>query len=109
MRVRNFTPHPIILLSDGGEEIARFPSEGIARCTARQIPDGTVTIAGKSVPIVRTDFGEVTGLPVPEADTLLIVSRVVLSAVSDRNDLIVPDGIVRDDSGRIIGCTSFSR
>ena len=67
-----------------------------------------MTSEGIEVPLTRTTFGEVQGLPDPADDTLYVVSRLVISAVPDRTDLVSPDGAVRDDQGRIIGCTALA-
>ena len=59
------------------------------------------------MPLTETSFGDVVDLPAPAPDTLYIVSRLVATA-ANRDDLVVPNGIVRDDNGNIIGCKSLS-
>jgi hypothetical protein len=76
MKLRNFTPHTIMLNSG---EI--FASEGLARVSATF----TTPIEG----VCEQVFGEVTGLPEPQVGVLLIVSAMVLSA-SNRSDLVAP-------------------
>jgi hypothetical protein len=65
--------------------------------------------ATTTVPVVRQSLGEVTGLPEQTAGTYLIVSRVIAAACPDRLDLLVPDNLVRDSDGRIVGCRRFAR
>lgn len=55
---------------------------------------------------VRT--GEVTGLPPKGHGVLYIVSRAVAAAV-DRDDVVVPYPLVRDETGRIIGAAGLAR
>ena len=38
-----------------------------------------------------------------------VLSRVVKTALPDRDDLVVPDELVRDDAGRVVGCRRLSR
>lgn len=106
MNIRNFTPHTITVVRTDGETIAKFQSEGIARCaTTRQQIDAIANI-----PVNITRFGQVEGLPEPQADTVYIVSALVAQAVKgNRDDVVVPDDTVRDGEGRIMGCRAFAR
>lgn len=98
----NLTPHTInVLLENKKIEI---PSSGIARCSQTSKPVGEVN----GIPLTTTSFGEVEGLPEPTKDTLFIVSRLIMSACPTRGDLLVPNDMVRDDKGQIIGCKSFA-
>ena len=96
----NLTPHSIILC---GKTIE--PS-GLARCETSLIKIGEVN----GIAINRRSFGEVYGLPEPEADTYYIVSAIVAQAVRGlRNDCLVVDETIRDEAGRIVGCKSLAR
>ena len=48
-------------------------------------------------------------LPNEQEGVLYIVSRITAEALPNRDDLLMVDGTVRDDGGRIIGCTGFSQ
>lgn len=61
------------------------------------------------IPITETVFGETQDLPEAKDGTLLIVSRLILSANPNRKDLVVPNELLRDESGNIIGCKSLAR
>ncbi len=66
---------------------------------------------GPEAPSVRAGrftFGEVTNLPEASDGTLLIVSRVVADASPARHDLVVPDQLVRNDAGQVVGAKSLS-
>lgn len=103
MKIVNLTPHDINIITEGG--IITFPASGsIARVatmreTVREI---------NGVPVNRTVFGEVVGLPAPEDDTMYIVSLATAKAAPERDDLLITDEAVRDDSGRVIGCKAFA-
>lgn len=44
----------------------------------------------------------------PHPYTIYIVSRIVKQSVPERDDVVVPDDLIRDDDGNIIGCGRFS-
>ena len=55
-------------------------------------------------------FGEVEGLPEPQEGTIYIVSSVVASRLTSRDDVVVPgtgpkDGTVRDEQNRVFAVT----
>jgi hypothetical protein len=56
-------------------------------------------------------FGPVQGLPAPQEGVILIVSRIVAEAAKaeGRGDLVVPDGVIRDAGGGVLGCARFAR
>lgn len=99
----NLTPHEIRIIRDDGN-ITLPPSGTIARCTVTRKQVGSVD----GIPINRTVFGAVEGLPEPTADTYYIVSAIVAQACPDRSDLLITDDAVRDDQGRIIGCRALA-
>lgn len=51
----------------------------------------------------------ITGLPEPKPDTYYIVSKILAQACPEREDLIFPGTVVRDESGDVVGCIDFSR
>lgn len=61
------------------------------------------------VSITESTFGETTDLPERQEGVYLIVSRMILEANKDRSDLLVPNELVRDEAGNIIGCRSLAR
>jgi hypothetical protein len=48
-------------------------------------------------------------LPAPQPGVWLVVPRVVADACPGRRDLVFPYREVRDDTGRVIGCTALGR
>ena len=105
MNIINCTPHPINLISQNGDEISLPKGEVVPRLT--QSTKQVDTINGIS--ITETTFGETQDLPDYQEGTVLIVSRMILEANKDRNDLLVPNELVRDVGGNIIGCKSLAR
>jgi hypothetical protein len=110
MNIVNLTPHPLNLMPEGpdGPTVTIPPSGSVARCATSRVQVGTVTMDGIAIPVNRTEFGAVTGLPDPQPDTIYIVSAVVAQAVPDRPDVFIVDDAVRDDQGRIIGARALA-
>lgn len=100
---KNLTPHSI-KLNDG----TTFASEGLARVSA------TFSSFDENG-VCAQQFGNVTGLPEPEENTLYIVSILVLTAAKEqgRTDCVAPatghPECVRDEKGFIISVPGFVR
>ena len=54
------------------------------------------------------DGTEIGPLPVAVENKFYIVSRIAALAMPERTDLLMVDDTIRDDNGRIIGCTGFA-
>ena len=115
MKVVNLTPHAINLVTDSGDELLTIePSGPVARVSQDTKSLAVFNFDGIDVPITYNVYGDVEGLPAPSEDTQYIVSAMVAQAVKGkrkgrRNDVLVPNESVRDESGRIIGCKSLAR
>ncbi|MBY6277852.1 MAG: hypothetical protein CWE10_16985 [Symbiobacterium thermophilum] len=108
MRLVNLTPHPVTLIV--GDQTLTIPPEPTpARCSETRTVVGSVEVDGLEVPVTRVGFGQVQGLPAPREGVLYVVSRMVAEACRDRADLVIPDDLVRDAEGRIIGARSLAR
>lgn len=121
MRLVNLTPHPIVLRSATlGTRYTIAPTLPTPR--AGEVRDRTDEInvevlptddkpAGFQFPVTVNNLrlGRVENLPDPRPGVLLIVSRVIAEALPDRTDLVIPDEMIRDDQGRIVGCRALAR
>ncbi len=117
----NLTAHPISIIdrnlvtfnkvtreyvSSNPVVIQEIPASGtVARCT--QIETEQSTIEG--IPTIKLEWGTVTGLPEPESGKYYVVSQIVKNASPMRNDLLVPTHMVKDTTGRIVGCLAFAK
>ena len=102
----NLTPHPVNLLDVDANVVITFYSEGLARCSQNDVIIGKLN---KDIILTKTSYGEVIGLPEQAPRTFYIVSRLVLNACAGkRHDLLVPNQLIRDSEGQIVGCKSFS-
>lgn len=86
MKFVNLTPHTVRLNSG-----VEFPPSGqVARVKVTHHQDGWVSDGNHAIPIYCPVFGQVEGLPEPEAWTIYIVSGVVAAACRDREDVVCP-------------------
>ncbi len=86
MNLVNLTPHDIHVMEN--EVVVTYPASGQqARVSVTQ--EKLTEING--APVYRPVYGEVTGLPEPQNDTMYIVSMLVRSAAPNRTDLMSPD------------------
>ena len=102
MRIINFTPHDIEVIKNDGNVII-FPSEGVIRLHEEREKTGDVN----GIPVFRKKFGG-SNLPPKRDGIYYIVSLPVAQAFPERHDFLVPDQLVRDDKGLVIGCRSFA-
>ena len=103
MKFINLTSHEINEITTG----LTIPASGrVARVKSSTIK---VAVHGK-VPIYSSTFGDIEGLPEPQANVIYIVSALALHAVpADRLDVVAPGTLQRNPEGRPIGCCGFRR
>ncbi len=110
MALINLTPHPIVVRTDGVD--ITIPASGqVARVTSQQELASQIDVYGLTIPVQRTTFGQVDGLPDPKPNTIYIVSSLVLGALKgSRPDVVAPDTgptAIRNDNGQIVAVTRF--
>lgn len=103
-KIVNLTPHAIHITNEAGEIRTIEPSGVVARVSVTSKKFGVFD----GVDIYKNEYGEVENLPAPDCNTMYIVSSLVASACKHRYDLVVPNDIIRDEAGRIIGCKSLA-
>jgi len=104
MKLINLTPHPINLPAGTIQ-----PEGQVARVAVSYALPRHIDAEGLGcVKLVRPTYGDVTNLPDPKPETMFIVSGMVQQACPDRDDLVVPAELVRDDQGRIVGANSLA-
>ena len=104
MKTINLTPHKIVVRLNG-RDITIPPSGQVARVAATSRAVATVG----EIPIVVTEFGEITGLPEPTPGVLYLASTLVAQAAArlGRTDVVSPDTgptAIRQD-GQIVAVT----
>ena len=105
MQIKNCTPHTLIVHLADGTATTLEPSGTVPRVatiTEQAEPLG-------DIPVVVSRKGEITGLPDPEPNVFLVVSQIVAAACDGRSDVLFPGELIRDESGRPIGCRGLAR
>lgn len=97
----NMTPHVVNILSEGEEKV--ISPSGLIRLQEEITPLGVVG----GVPIVKKVMGGSENLPPVISGVYYIVSLPVAQACR-RPDFVVPDDLVRDGEGKILGCRRFA-
>ena len=103
--IHNITPHPVKLQwGDTWVEIPGIPIE-FPRVEEKRIP-------ARMIGMLRLNFkslGQINGLPEPLPGHMFIVPTLIASALrGERDDLLVPDELVRDENGHIIGAGALA-
>ena len=102
----NLTPHEIAVYDAAGESVLQvIPSSGMARAAQTREPLDKIN----GIPVSKTGYGAVTGLPDQQDGVVYIVSVLTAQAAPDRKDLYIVDDLVRDDTGRILGCKALAQ
>lgn len=101
----NLTPHKITVVLDN-REITFPPSGEVARVSTCLTKSHEI----QGIPVFRTTFGEVVGLPDESPDVTYVVSALVRTHpdLVGRKDLVSPGELIRDDMGVIVGCKGFA-
>lgn len=110
VKIVNVTPHPIHLKLEDGVELTFAPEKVPARCAETHQHLRTLDLEeGASVTVARKSFGKIENLPKPQKGVVYVASMLVAQAAkhAGREDVVSPDGILRDDEGQIVGCTGF--
>jgi len=117
MHIVNLTPHTIRFIQenkDGSESEALYLSTGSLRAKERYTDTLWVDDSkhkGIAIPIMNREY-EPVDMPVLEFNTIYIVSSVVKDVIRKQhpmvaNAFIVPNELIKNEAGSIIGCASF--
>ena len=100
----NTTPHPVHILDRDGELVLTIPAAPQPLRLEEQVePWGD--LAG--IPLVRKSLAASAIFGEPREGVFYIVP-LAMAQVYRRPDLLVPDDLVRDEQGRVIGCRRFA-
>ena len=106
MTVINMTGHGLTLIQWNGEQV-ELGSAGQLRVFSNVEEVGVVVVGEIEVPLLEI-VEQTVRLPSPITDTLYVVSGIV-AAKARRPDFVVPSRIVRDSSGRAVGCRALAK
>ena len=103
----NLTPHPIRVLDEDGTLVREIPTSGtMARLDTQRTPADELD----GLPVTDITYGATDGMPAPTPGVWHLVSlATALALVGQRDDLLVIDQEVRNETGTIIGCRCLGR
>ncbi len=101
----NLTAHSILEMSSN---IEIKTSGVVARVNTIQ---KNIFTTATGIAITKTDYDSIIGLPESKQNTFYIVSAAVVNALRENNiqrdDVVAPNRIVRNNHGIAIGCIGF--
>ncbi len=105
MTIVNLTCHKVDVYDKKKNLIKSYPPQGIeCRIDEKRTASGEID----GVPLIKKQFSNPVNLPEPSPNVAYIVSSQVVDTLrGKRSDIMAPDGLIRDEDGRIIGCTQF--
>lgn len=102
----NYTPHrELIYRPDDGDAIV-LRQQGNVRLVEEYLPAGELA---NGLPLTWMRYGAPDGLPAPAPCVVYVVSQLVANACPERDDLVFPAGLVRNEHGDIIGFRLLAR
>ena len=107
--IQNLTPHNLVVEDDSGGMITIPPAGEPARVSYYNEKVDALSFACGDFDIHEPVFGQVRNLPDPQTEVFLVVSRLVAERHPERDDLLFPGRLLRDDEGRVIACRGFCR
>lgn len=107
--IYNCTPHDLNIVRKNGTILTVKPSGIVPRCASTEEQVGIIGDSNTGIEITQQQLGEVTDLPDPEPGTRYIVSRMVANAATNRDDLLVPGSLIRNDQGQVVGCKGLTK
>lgn len=107
-KVINLTPHPVDIVTESGV-LTIEPTSPPCRIEITRSAAESIDVNGVNVGIFEVSRGTTLDLPPRRNGVQMIVSRMVAEENPDRDDLVFPLDLVRDDNGGVVGCSSFGR
>jgi len=101
----NTTPHAINVLDYRTHEVRFSIPAAPQPLRLEERLEHVGNLAG--VPLVRKSLVANISLPEPQEGVFYVVPLAVAQMLQ-RPDFVVPDDLVRDDQGRVIGCRRFA-
>lgn len=101
--IKNYTKRDIKIIRDGIENIFWACGEAVAEAVTTPVGDV------RGIPVTKTQYGAVVGLPPEKKDVVYIVSAIAARAAKEagRTDCFVPSEAVLDADRNVIGYKSL--
>lgn len=103
MNFVNLTPHPLTIKKNDGT-ILELEVGDFVRATQTQNKVKEID----NINFYETVYGKVEGLPKSQEGTIYIVSLITKMACPERDDLVTPGNLIRNEEGAIVGCEGLN-
>lgn len=96
------TPHALNVVCEDNNIMTIEPSGTVVRVSQKM--ELVADING--IPVYRSQYGELEGLPEPQVHTRYILSAMAAAAAkaAGREDILSPGELIRDENGQPVGC-----
>jgi hypothetical protein len=105
----NLTPHDVVLLSQTGDKIVIPRSGTVLRLPETTTSNVVVSVGGREVSVVSKKLETTDANALPKQEGRLYIVSLPVAQVVRREDFVVPDDLVRDDKGQVVGAKRLAR
>lgn len=109
MKLINLTPHPVQIWNIDKGVVLIPAANPAARCHESVSNMRLLEHECSDIKVVDLSYDYVYNLPESQEGVFYIVSVLVAQARPERDDLLVPYDLVRNENGSIMGCRSLAR
>lgn len=102
----NYTPHRELIYRPAHGDAVVLPQRGNVRLVEEYLPGEELS---NGLPLTWMRYGAPDGLPDPAHGAVYLVSQLVTNACPERDDLVFPAGLVRNERGDIVGFQLLAR
>lgn len=104
MEIVNCTPHEIVIFRPDGR-LVLSPCGIVPRVEETRTAERVV----EGVFLNNLSMGALVDMPSRRESVIYVVSRAVAERCRHRQDIFIPDELVRDETGNVIGCKALAR
>jgi hypothetical protein len=109
MKLINLTPHAVQIFGTDSSVLVLPACHSPARLSEHAMLFKLIKIHDMEIRISGVEYTSVYNLPDKLEDTLYVVSQMVAQASPERDDLLFPYDVIRNEDGTIFGCKSLAK
>ena len=107
-KLLNLTGHDITIKNRLMPEPVIIPSSGRLRARYTTIDRGFLQTEVGNIHLTQNHYYKMRNMPDPKPGVFLIVSRLVAELYPERDDLLITNGLIKED-GKTIACRSLAK
>jgi len=105
----NLTPHDVVLVLGNGRKLTIQRSGNVLRLPETVKNTADIEYQGEKIPVVDKELGLADASLLPRVDGRIYIVPIVIAQLLNRDDFYVPDDLIRDDKGTVIGARRLAR